>query len=263
MRLVYSDTGSGPPLILLHGMFGDHLDWAPVLGPLSLTHRVIAPDLPGFGDSAKPDTAYDRDLFVAALDQLFEECGLAAATLAGNSFGGQIAMLYALERPGRVERLVLIDSGGFYRYSEAERAATLARMPGSWLRSAPGSVFRMLFEPLFVRTTADTAAYLAKQAAKPGRPDWPQMAVAAVRSIGLHTELCFLDGLGRFACPVLILWGERDRVVPVAQGRAAVGQFARARLIEIPGCGHLPQIEHPAWVITAVRLVCDTANSGD
>ena len=253
MHLAYSDAGSGPPLILLHGMFGDHLDWAPVLGPLSLTHRVIALDLPGFGDSAKPDTAYDSGMFVAALDQLFRECGLAAATLVGNSFGGQVAMLYALERPDRVEALVLIDSGGFYRYSEADRAATIARMPGGWLRWVNGIVFRKLFEPLFVRTNADTEAYVAKQEAKPGRPDWPQMVDAAIQTIKLHTELCFLDELGRFGCPVLILWGENDQVVPVEHGRAAVARFANARMIEIGGCGHVPQIEYPARVIDAIR----------
>lgn len=253
MRLVYSDTGSGPPLILLHGMFGDHLDWAPVIGPLSLTYRVIATDLPGFGDSAKPDKVYDRNLFVAALDQSFKQCGFDTAMLAGNSFGGQIAMLYALERPGRVNGLVLVDPGGLYQYSAVERAATLARMPGSWLRSVNGSVFRMLFEPLFVMKTADTKAYLRKQAAKPGRSDWPLMANAARRAIKLHTELCFLKDLGHFTCPVLILWGRSDRVVPVAQGRDAVGQFVQARLIEIPNCGHLPQIEQPARVVKAIR----------
>jgi pimeloyl-ACP methyl ester carboxylesterase len=253
MHLAYRDTGSGPPLILLHGMFGDHLDWAPVIGPLSLTHRVIALDLPGFGDSAKPDRAYDCGLFVAALDQLFEECAPGAATLVGNSFGGQIAMLYALERPERVKGLVLTGPGGFYRYSEADRAATIARMPGNWLRWVNGSVFRSLFEPLFVSDTPDTEAYLAKQEAKPGRPDWPRMVDAAIRTIQLHTELCFLDVLGRFGCPVLMLWGENDRIVPVKQGRAAVAGFANARLIEIRGCGHLPQIEAPARVIDAIR----------
>jgi pimeloyl-ACP methyl ester carboxylesterase len=148
---------------------------------------------------------------------------------------------------------VLIDPGGFYRYSEADRAATIARMPGGWLRWVNGSVFRNLFEPLFVRTNADTEAYVAKQAAKPGRPDWPQMVEAAIRTIQLHTELCFMDDLDRFGCPVLILWGENDQVVPVEQGRAAVPRFANARLIEIRDCGHIPQIEHPARVIEAIR----------
>jgi pimeloyl-ACP methyl ester carboxylesterase len=121
----------------------------------------------------------------------------------------------------------------------------------------------MLFEALFVKNNADSAAYLAKQEAKPGRLDWPRMADAAIRAIQLHTELCFLDELGRFTCPVLILWGAQDRVVPVAQGRAAVRRFARAQLIEIPGCGHVPQIEHPARVITAIGLADVVDSSTD
>jgi abhydrolase domain-containing protein 6 len=253
MQLVYRDSGTGPALILLHGMFGDHLDWLPVLAELSVTHRVIAPDLPGFGDSAKQGLRYDPDLFIAALDQIFDECKLSSATLAGNSFGGQIAMLYALERPERVDRLVLVNPGGFYRYSQTERAFTLARMPVEWLRSVSGNTFHCLFEPLFFRATPDTEAYVRKQEAKPERPDWPEMASAAVHSMDLHTELCFLDRLREFRCPVLILWGQNDHVLPIAQGRTAIQAFRQGQLIEIPHCGHMPQLENPRRVIEEIR----------
>lgn len=220
MHLVYYDAGGGPPLVLLHGMFGDHLDWAPVLKDLSLTYRVIALDLPGFGDSPKPDSFYDPLLFIDALDQLFVECRLTTATLVANSFGSQIAMLFALERPERVEGIVLINPAGFHRYSGPERAFILARMPVQWLRSLSGRSFRALFEPLFFRATQDTQRYLAKQEAKPSRPDWPQMANAAAQCIKLHTHLCFLDHLYRFQCPVLMIWGQND---PGGTGCAGAG----------------------------------------
>jgi 2-hydroxy-6-oxonona-2,4-dienedioate hydrolase len=253
MRLAFMERGSGTPLVLLHGMFGDYLDWAPVVDPLAAHFRVLAPDLPGFGDSDKPDAEFTRELFTSALDEFLLARGVDRCVLAGNSFGGQIAMEYARSRPGRVHQLVLIDSGGFYRYSPAERAATIARMPEAWLNSIDGATFRKLFEPLFVTPSEESEAYIAKQAAKPARADWPDLVRCATRSIRLHTEMCVLDDLEQIVFPVLLIWGENDRVVPVDQARIALPGFHDARLLTLPSCGHVPQIECPAAVVEAIN----------
>ena len=103
--------GEGRELVLIHGMFGDHLDWEPVLEPLSRSFRVTAPDLPGFGASPRNSRhRYDAELFVNAIREV---TGGRRVTLVGNSFGGQVAMLYALAHPECVSALVLVSSGGF------------------------------------------------------------------------------------------------------------------------------------------------------
>src|SRR5258708_14811590 len=118
--MFYYDRGRGPALVLIHGMFGDHLDWEPVLEGLAERHRVIAVDLPGFGESLKPDIDYDVCVFTLALAELLDRLGIERAVFAGNSFGGQIAMAFALEHPERVEKLVLITTGGLHEYSEQD-----------------------------------------------------------------------------------------------------------------------------------------------
>jgi pimeloyl-ACP methyl ester carboxylesterase len=252
MQLAYVERGSGTVIVLLHGMFGDYLDWAPVIDPLAQQFRIIAVDLPGFGDSEKPRGEFGADLFTSELDRFLDARGVGECVLVGNSFGGQIAMEYTRLHPDRVKRLALIDSGGFYRYSELERSLTIARFSDSWLRSINGSAFRQLFEPLFVTPSAESRAYIEKQAAKSSRADWAELVRCATRSIRLHTELCMLDWLGEIACPVLLIWGESDQVVDINQARAVLPCFRNARLVTLP-CGHVPQIECPAAVAEALR----------
>lgn len=249
----YYERGSGTPLILIHGMFGDYLDWEPVLEPLSVGHRVIAVDLPGFGTSSKPRRVYSAQFFVSTLDEFFRQLGIGNVILAGNSFGGQIAMLYALAHPASVTKLVLVNSGGFKKYSEEEKAQIESRFSENVLAGLTPQINALLFAGVFTRPSEMSVRYLEKQNTKLQRPDFSAYVYALVNSIQLALSTCLLDRLPELRCPTLLVWGDSDQVLPVAQAETAVKRLPFGELKRIPGCGHAPQMECPASFLEAVQ----------
>lgn len=244
-RIVYFDRGAGSALVLVHGMFGDHLDWEPVLEPLAARHRVIAVDLPGFGASDKPDREYTADFFLETLDGLLEELGVERAALAGNSFGGILATLYAARHPDRVSRLILVAGGGLRPFSERERQLYTARFSEQAIAALTPALQTEIFAPIFARESPHRERYLAKQHAKLARPDFPAYARSVARAVRLAVEADLGGVLPQLVCPTLLLWGAADLVLPVAQAREALGRLARGELRVLPGCGHVPQLDWP------------------
>jgi pimeloyl-ACP methyl ester carboxylesterase len=245
LRINYYEDGSGPDLVLLHGMFGDYLDWAPVLGLLARKFHVVALDLPGFGESGKPDVAYTGEFFVDKLDEFFAAAGLKEIILGGNSFGGQIAMLYALRHPEKVSQLVLVDSGGFREVPEAERAMARTILSRENLLGMPAAMIPLIFSKVFVKESAEKERYLAKQAAKLKTVDYPEYVRAVVGSIELSMATNLLAELPKIKCPVLLLSGKEDSVVPPEQAEEAARRLPQATLQTMEGCGHMPQLEEP------------------
>lgn len=252
-KIAYYDCGQGPVLVLIHGMFGDHLDWEPVLEPLARRQRVIAIDLPGFGASDKPNREYTGEFFVDSLHGLLQELSVQRATLVGNSFGGQIALLYALRYPGEVKSLILVDSGGFRPFTEQEKELTRQRFSEAAIAALTPEINEMLFAPLFSAPSEMRQRYLQKQNTKLGRTDYPAYAHAVASSIQLSISTFLLDRLPEIECPTLLLWGEKDQAVPLELARQALEKLPRARLKVVPGCGHVPQLDCPAAFLPAVE----------
>jgi pimeloyl-ACP methyl ester carboxylesterase len=253
----YYDRGEtraqNSPLVLIHGMFGDYLDWEPVLDPLSVTHRVIAPDLPGFGDSSKGHREYTAKFFVETLDELFRQLEIERPILVGNSFGGQIAMLYALAHPDDISKLVLVNSGGFREYTADERSQIEPRFSEPILAGLTPQINALLFAGVFTKPSETSVRYLAKQDAKLQRPDYPAYAHALASSIRLSLASYLIESLPEIHCPTLLVWGESDQVLPVEQARLALTRLPSAELKTIPKCGHVPQLECPQGFLTATR----------
>ena len=249
----YYDRGDGPPLVLIHGMFGDYLDWEPVLEPLSASHRVIALDLPGFGASSKPRREYTADFFVSTLHEFFSQLGIERPILVGNSFGGQIAMLYALAHPENVAKLILVNSGGFRQYCDAERSLTESRFSEQILAGLTPQINTFLFSGVFTKQSETSVRYLSKQNAKLQRPDYPAYAYALASSIRLSLATYLIDRLPEIACATLLVWGEKDQVIPVEQARLALTKLTKGELKTLPDCGHAPQMECPARFMEAIR----------
>lgn len=239
------EKGAGMPIILLHGMFGDFLDWEPVLEPLSKNYRVLALDLPGFGASAKPRTEYSAEFFVAILHTLLRQRRISEATLVGNSFGAQIAILFALRHPDLVARLVLVDSGGFRQYPEAEVAFTAERFNENAIAALTPEINAFLFSPVFSKPSATSAYYIERQNAKLKRSDYPAYAFAIAQSIRLSMATYLLDRISELRCPVLLIWGEMDPVLPLSLAQQALTNLQNGELKIVPGCGHAPQLECP------------------
>ncbi|HUO16657.1 MAG TPA: alpha/beta hydrolase [Verrucomicrobiae bacterium] len=241
----YYDHGRGVPLVLIHGMFGDFLDWEPVLETLSEACRVIAVDLPGFGESSKPRIEYSAELFTEALHDLFAQLEVKRVVLAGNSFGGQLAILYALRYPEMVAKLVLVNSGGFRKWTAEEIALTESRFTEQALGAVTPQINAILFANVFTRQTETSVRYLQKQNSKLERSDYPAYAYVVARSIHLSLTSFLTDRVGELRCPTLLVWGEQDPVLPLPQAEAALKCLQNGQLQTLPGCGHAPQLECP------------------
>lgn len=246
--------GTGRPLLLLHGGGGGAGNWYRLLDSLGRRARVIAPDLPGFGHS--DDVALEPPLGMQAarlLVQLLDALGAERADVLGTSFGGLAALRMAAHYPGRVRRLVLLDSAGLA--PAAPGPLWWATRPGiaRWALRPGMAGTRWLLRRLLTSTPlppADEDAlvrYLTASAHRHAR-----VIPGALRAFlqgRRQREWLDRDELAAIRAPVLLLWGERDRFFPVAHGRAARPAFADARLRVIPEAGHSPNWERPDEVL--------------
>ena len=250
----------GPPLVLLHGDSDSALDWAWVLPTLAATHRVYAPDFPGFGDSAKPNVVYSPEFLAQFVVDFLNTLGVERAVLVGNSLGGLVALRVALSHSEQVAGLVLVDSAGLGHsvnpllcqltlplYGEA--AITFCRTPlgakqRSWLRAA-------LF---FAHPLQAPAAWLADQERMPPLPGYLEATLSSLRAqlnvFGQRQVL--LDSLPQLKMPTLVVWGTNDLVFPKDQAQVAVSRLQQGHLALIPDCGHLPHVERPELFTAAL-----------
>ena len=251
--MFYYDRGSGQPLLLIHGMWGDHLDWEPVLEPLSERYRVIAVDLPGFGQSEADHIEYTAAFFTERLQRLLTRLGIDRVAVCGNSFGGQLAMSLALAAPALVTKLILVGTGGLRKFQPGEIEATLGLRSERVLRSLTPEINSFMFGKLFVEQGSETQRrYLEKQNARLKSAAYPQYVRIVNRCMRLAIDFYLLGRVKSIQAPVLLLQGDRDPVVPLEWARAAVPLFPKARLVVIDNCGHVPQIEQPARFVREV-----------
>lgn len=253
IRIVYYERGWGPALVLLHGMFGDYTDWETVLEPLSQNFRVIAPDLPGFGASDKPDVSYGSEFFVEWMHEFLGALGVSNPVLVGNSFGGELAILYALAHPQNVAGLVLASSGGMKFFTEAEQALLREKFSAENLKALTPTAHEWIFRPIFAEQGDVWRRYLAKQNAKLERSDRAEYARALHRSMLLAYTLYFDDKLRRLKMPVLLVWGDGDIVFPVALAQQALEKLPNGELVLLERAGHAPQLENPEGFSVAMK----------
>jgi pimeloyl-ACP methyl ester carboxylesterase len=261
-RVRFHRAGAGPLLVLLHGIASTADTWSPVVDALAARHTVIAPDLLGHGASAKPRGDYSLGAYASGVRDLVAALGFDRATVVGHSLGGGIAMQFAYQFPERVERLVLISSGGLGREVHLIlRAATLpgselvlALLGGAWLRATGGAVGGALAR-LGLRTGEDltgVATGIGSLADAGARGAFVQTARAAIDAGGQRvsaTDRLYLAA----ELPTLIVWGERDPIIPVEHGRAAHDAIPGSRLEVFAGAGHFPHREHPARFVSVLE----------
>jgi len=253
--LAYTTAGSGEPLLLVHGLGGTRRTWRHVIHTLAATHTVIAPDLPGHGDSDAPAGDYSLGAHAAALRDLLVALGYPTATVIGHSLGGGIGMQFAYQFPDRINRLVLISSGGLgTEVTPMLRAATLpgAQLVVEGLAHVPDGVTRRLLLPAMsilpgvvagedadpladgLRGLADGRQRHAFIHTARSVINWRGQAVSAARQLSLMRDL-----------PVLVAWGSHDKTIPPHHQQAAVRQLPHAHLLEITGAGHYPHETAP------------------
>jgi pimeloyl-ACP methyl ester carboxylesterase len=253
-RIAYRQAGSGPALVLIHGITSSSATWERVMAQLARHFTVIAPDLVGHGESDKPRGDYSLGAHASTIRDLMLVLGHERASIVGHSLGGGIAMQFAYQFPERCERLALIDSGGLGRdVNVLLRAATL-----------PGAEFVL---PLLAATRLLDAGRLAGRLlgglGLRARTDIEEIARghatlsdAEARAAFVHTLRSVVEPGGQRVdasnrlylsahIPFLLVWGEHDSVIPVAHARSAHEQIATSRLEVFERSGHFPQLDEP------------------
>jgi pimeloyl-ACP methyl ester carboxylesterase len=257
----YAEAGAGQLLLLIHGMAGTAESWRSVIEPLALRNAVIAPDFPGHGRSEPGGGDYSLGSLASGLRDLLLSLGHERATLVGHSLGGGVALQFTYQFPEMVERLVLVSSGGLGPdVSPVLRAAAL---PGADLfisatagigRRAGSAVGRGL-GVLGMRPNADLAE-VARGYASLADPDRRKAFLATLRSV-VGTEGQRVAAIDRLylaeALPLLIVWGDRDPIIPVEHAEEAHRELPSSRLEIFEGVGHLPQLERPGSFIAVLE----------
>ncbi|MFJ2927202.1 alpha/beta fold hydrolase [Streptomyces massasporeus] len=256
VTLSYTRRGSGEPLLLLHGIGHHRQAWEPVIPALAAERDVIAVDLPGCGNSpALPDgMAHDLPTMSTVLKALFGALEIDRPHVAGNSLGGLLAL--DLARARLVRSVTALSPAGFWNEAERRYAFTVLSTMRQIARRLPPPVVERLARPALGRTLLTSTIY-----ARPGRRS-PEAVVA--ETLALANAQGFSETLrsGRtvqftddiVGTPVTVAWGSRDRLLIPRQGVRAKGVIPRARLVRLPGCGHVPMNDDPALV---ARVVLD------
>ena len=256
----YLASGTGPPLVLLHGAGDNARDWSYVLPLLGRSHLVLAPDLPGYSPGSAPASDYSPARLAYFATRFMDAVGLDRAALAGNSLGGLVALQLALSHPERVVALCLVDSAGLGR---AVNPALIAqRLPGvgelaiAMGRRRPGAALRALARAvlLFGRPWRTPRSWLVEQYRAARQPGFLEATVASLRAVlgPLGQRQVLVRQLGRLPTPTLIISGTADWVIPLTHGRRAARRLPAGRLVQLSRCGHAPQVECPAGVAEAL-----------
>jgi pimeloyl-ACP methyl ester carboxylesterase len=250
LRVHVAEAGSGPALLLIHGLTASHAVWEPTIAEFSGTWRVIAPDLPGHGESDKPDAPYTIDFFAGVVRSLMRELDVHEAVVAGSSLGGQVALELAAWYPTFTRALVLAAPA--VGYSAAMRPVGQALQMISapkLLRARLTQVFQQSFHDRSRIGHVTRRRILEERLAA---DDFPAFARAVARSLGgvLTAEPQPLD---RVTQPVLLLWGREDRLVPLRRSERLLRRLPQARLHVLERCGHLPMLEQPTVFHRAMR----------
>ncbi len=251
--LAYRLEGQGPTILLIHGIAGSSRTWADPMKRLAGRHRVLAPDLLGHGDSEKPTGDYSLGAHAAFLRDLLGSLGIGRTTVVGHSFGGGIAMQLTYQHPELCERMVLVSSGGLGR--EINAALRLLAMPGAEL-------VLPIIAPSFVRQSGEALfAWMRDRGIRSPRMDEGWQAYSSLADPGSRRAFVrelrsVVDYRGQVvsatdrlhlsaAHPTLIVWGDRDPMIPVAHAQAAHAAIPGSRLEIFEGAGHFPHAEFP------------------
>jgi 2-hydroxy-6-oxo-octa-2,4-dienoate hydrolase len=247
------EAGAGRALVLLHGSgpgVSAWANWSGVFPDLAADHRVVAPDLAGFGGSVgAPGTRYDMKLWVAQLVGLLDALGLVTATLVGNSFGGGLALAATLRHPDRIDGLVLMGTpAGEFAMTEGLRAGWYYEPD----RDEMARILRLFpHDPSIVTQAMVQERYEAS--ARPGAQDAFRKLIPEPGPDGAVVRGVPESSLRTISTPALVLHGREDAVIPVALGYRLLECLPHAEMHVFGGCGHWVHAERPDRFVELVR----------
>jgi pimeloyl-ACP methyl ester carboxylesterase len=257
-------------LVLVHGIASSSGAWGDVLPTLARRFTVLAPDLMGHGQSAKPRGDYSLGAYASGIRDLMIALGYEGATFVGHSLGGGVAMQLAYQFPERCERLVLISSGGLGR--EVHLLLRAAALPGSEY------VIPVIAAPALLRAGAAVGSFFGRLGIRPG-PDIAEFGRGYASLGDVETRQAFIQTLRAVVepggqrvsardrlylaseVPTLIICGSDDRVIPAEHARRAHSEMPGSYFLEIPGAGHFPQLDRPRELAQAIITFVDSTEA--
>ncbi|HEX4188324.1 MAG TPA: alpha/beta fold hydrolase [Solirubrobacteraceae bacterium] len=270
--MIYRIAGSGPPVVLIHGMLNSSSHWRAVALSLADRHMVIAPDLIGHGDSAAPRGDYSLGAHAASIRDLLSAIGVDRATIVGHSLGGGVAMQFFYQFPQRVERLALVSSGGLGR--EVSPMLRTAALPGM------AALLALTIHPRLVGALSHAGRRLRRRGVSTGV--YLEAIARALRPLEnseaqgafLHTLRSVIDVHGQRVAatdrlyllesiPTLIVWGERDNTIPIEHGRDAHERTPNSIFRTLPTAAHFPHLEDPQGLSGLLREFIATTRPGE
>jgi pimeloyl-ACP methyl ester carboxylesterase len=240
VKIRYQEAGSGPAVVLLHGLGADGSSWASTVAPLAAKYRVIVPDQIGFGKSDKPFISYRVGTLVDFLNGLLKELKIERATLVGNSLGGFTAAAFALAYPEKVDKLVLVDAAGYAVPKDTDPRTFNVLNPST--REGVKQVMSLVFynKQMFANDAVVDAFYAKKMQTGDG-----YTVQQFIESILRGEDV--LDGkLDKIKQPTLLVWGREDLLTPLALGERFNKDIKGSHLLILEKCGHVPQMEKAA-----------------
>lgn len=236
----YLEAGQGPALVLVHGLGASAESWRDSMRLLAKGYRVIALDLPGYGKSDKPRGDYSIPHYAAVIGEFIDALGVDRVALAGNSMGGWMAVLAALERPEKVSHLILVNSAGLQR----GKYPPVNLNPGT--KEEQKALMLALFaDPSFVTPKAVDAQWEYRKEIRGTVNAMLEALKAGAQPLD--------DRLKDIKVPTLIIWGRKDALIPAEFAERFARGIPGSRLAMIEDAGHLPQIEKPHAFSRAVR----------
>jgi len=264
----YRRGGEGPVILLIHGIAGSSRTWKEVTEALAVDHTVIAPDLLGHGESAKPMGDYSLGAYASGLRDFLGVLGIPSATVVGQSFGGGVAMQLAYQHPECCERMVLVGSGGLGR--EVSWLLRSFALPGAEL------IMPLLFLPLVRDRGNDARRLLRRIGVRSARIEEKWRAYASLaetpnRHAFIRTLRSVIDPGGQTvsaldrlylaaAIPTLIVWGDQDDIIPVSHAYAAHEAIPGSRLAIMEGATHFPHAEQPERFVEILAEFMDSTD---
>jgi pimeloyl-ACP methyl ester carboxylesterase len=268
-RRAFRIAGSGPALLLIHGVGDKSASWESVHAKLAQRFTVIAPDLLGHGESDKPRGDYSLPAFANGMRDLLAVLGIERVTVVGHSFGGGVAMQFAYQYPQLVERIVLVSAGGvaddvsfalrLAAMPLGSEALAMVRLPGALpaMRLVGRAVQTLMGSTKFGRDAVDTVRLLE------GFKDPSALSAFA------RTLRSVVDGRGQFvtmldrsylveSVPVQVIWGQEDPVIPVSHAHTAHEAMPGSRLEIFENSGHVPHHDHPDRFVEVVERFIDS-----
>ncbi|MFG6424584.1 MAG: alpha/beta hydrolase [Paramuribaculum sp.] len=234
LKVAYETSGKGRPLILMHGWGCDHTTVASVAATASATHTVYSLDLPGFGQSDEPAEPWTPERYALMLRSFVERLGLEKPALAGHSYGGRVAIVYASMWADEVDRVVLIDAAG----------VKPRRHLSYYIKVYSFKAWKWMLRLTLGRRRAEER--IERERARRGSADYRAASpvMRATMSVSVNDDLCrFMPSI---KAPTLLMWGETDTATPLRDAHIMERLIPDSGLVIMPGAGHYSFLDSPA-----------------